>query len=394
MNTVTADMHLMNCFGKWPIRLVKGQGNKVWDDAGKEYLDFTSGIAVNALGHVPPTVAKRLHEQIDTLWHSTNLVHHPLQEELAKKLSELSGLDRAFFCNSGAEANEAAIKLARRYMQKVKGEERYEIITFDQSFHGRTLATLTATGQAKFWEGFLPLPEGFTHVPYNDYHAIEQAVSNKTCAVMLELVQGEGGVHPAEVEWVKAIRKLCDQHGALLIIDEVQTGMGRTGEWFAYQQYGIKPDIISIAKALGSGFPVGAILATEEVSQGFAPGTHGTTFGGNQLAMTAGLATVETMMNEDILEKVKSLHQILFAKLQQLQASLPQKIVTVRGSGLLLGIEIQQSAADVVTYVREQHGILILTAGAQVIRLLPSYITTEAEIERVTQALQDALTKL
>jgi len=391
MSTVTTAAHLMNTYPKWPIRPVKGQGNRVWDDKGREYLDATSGIGVNALGHVPPTVAKRLHEQVDTLWHASNLVEHPLQEQLAEKLAAISGLDRAFFCNSGAEANEAAIKLARRYMQKVKGEERYEIITFKQSFHGRTLATLTATGQEKVKEGFLPLPEGFVHLPYNDVQAAQEAISPKTCAVMLELVQGEGGVNPAEEAWVKELRKLCDTHGALLIIDEIQTGMGRTGEWFSFQHYGIKPDIISVAKALGSGFPVGAILATEEVAQGFTPGTHGTTFGGNPLAMVAGIATVETMIAEQAPAKVKALHQQLMTRLQTIQQGHPDKVKAIRGKGLLLGLETAQPAADLITYIREQHSILLLVAGPQVVRLLPSYITTEDEIEKIAAALEDAI---
>lgn len=391
MSTVASTAHLMNNYAKWPIRLVKGEGNRVWDEQGQEYLDFTSGIGVTALGHVPPTVAARLHEQVDTLWHSSNLVEHPLQEQLAEKLSNISGLDRALFCNSGAEANEAAIKLARRYMQKVKGEHRYEIITFHQSFHGRTLATLTATGQEKVKDGFLPLPEGFIHLPYNDASALQGAISDKTCAIMLELVQGEGGVHPADEAWVKELAKLCDQYGVLLIIDEIQTGMGRTGEWFAFQHYGIKPDIITVAKALGSGFPVGAVLAAEEVAQAFTPGTHGTTFGGNQLAMAAGIATVETMVAEQAPAKAKALHQSLFARLQAVQQAHPDKVKAVRGKGLLLGLEVTQQAADVITYIREEHGILLLVAGPHVVRLLPSYVTTEAEIEKAIHALQDAI---
>jgi len=393
MNTVSETMHMMNNYARWPIRLVKGQGNRVWDEAGNEYLDFTSGIAVTSLGHVPPAVAARLHQQLDTLWHCSNLYEQPLQEQLAGMLSRLSGLDRAFFCNSGAEANEAAIKLARRYMQKVRGEERFEIITFQQSFHGRTLATLTATGQEKVKDGFAPLPAGFTTIPYNDREALEQAITGQTCAVMLELVQGEGGVHPADPEWVKALVQLAKQHGALIIVDEIQTGIGRTGNWFAFQQYGLQPDIVSLAKALGSGFPVGAILAAETVAAGFVPGSHGSTFGGNPLAMAAGIATLEEMEASNVLEQVNRLHQRLVGKLQEIQLEVPDKVTAVRGSGLLLGVETTLPAAEVITYARQQ-GVLFLSAGPNVIRLLPSFITTAEEIERACAVLAEAFRNL
>lgn len=393
MSTVAAPLHLMNTYSKWPIRLVKGEGNRVWDDQGNEYLDFVSGIAVTSLGHVHPKVTKRLHEQLDTLWHCSNLMHVPQQEVLAQKLCGLSGLGRAFFCNSGAEANEGLIKLARRYAQKVKGTGRYEIITFQQSFHGRTLATLTATGQDKVKDGFGPLPDGFVTVPYNDLEAVRAAVTEKTCAVMLELVQGEGGVHPAEEPFVKGLRQLCDEHGLLLLVDEIQTGIGRTGTWFAFQQYGIKPDAISLAKALGNGFPIGAVVATEEAAQAFAPGTHGTTFGGNPLAMTAAIATLETMEEERVLERVGGLHRQLVSGLEKLRAEYPGKVTAVRGKGLLLGVEVTVPASSVVDYAREK-GVLVLLAGPQVVRLLPSFVTTEEEVNRVIAVLGEAVEKL
>jgi acetylornithine/N-succinyldiaminopimelate aminotransferase len=386
----TASVHLMNNYAKWPIKLVKAKGNRIWDEQGKEYLDFTSGIGVTSLGHVPPAVAKALHEQLDTLWHCSNLFHIPLQAELAGKLAQLSGLDRAFFCNSGAEANEALIKLARRYAQKVKNEARHEVITFQQSFHGRTLATLTATGQEKVKDGFSPLPEGFKTVPYNDIDALREAVSEKTCAILLELVQGEGGVYPADPLWVKQVRQLCEEKGILLLIDEIQTGIGRTGSWFAFQQYGIKPDAISLAKALGSGFPVGAILATEQVASAFSPGTHGSTFGGNPLAMAAGIATLTTMEQENILERVNRLHTALIGRLEQIRSSFPEKVLQVRGRGLLLGMELNQPAADILGHAREK-GLLLLQAGPQVIRFLPSFITTEAEIDQAAAILSEAI---
>ncbi|GED67609.1 acetylornithine aminotransferase [Brevibacillus reuszeri] len=390
MSTVTAPMHLMNNYARWPISLVKGQGNQVWDDTGKQYLDFTSGIAVTSLGHVPPKVTAKLHEQLDTLWHCSNLVHVPQQGVLAEKLSRLSGLDQAFFCNSGAEANEGLIKLARRYAQKIKGNDRYEIITFEQSFHGRTLATLTATGQDKVKDGFSPLPQGFVTVPYNDLAAVQAAITDKTCAIMLELVQGEGGVHPAEEAWVKALRELCDAHGLLLLVDEIQTGVGRTGTWFAFQQYDVKPDAISLAKGLGSGFPIGAVVATKEVAEAFAPGTHGTTFGGNPLAATAGIATLETMEEENILNKVAHIHSLLMKELEQLKAEHPDKVSTIRGKGLLLGVELTIPAADAVAYAREK-GVILLMAGPQVVRLLPSFVTTEEEVKHAIAVLREAL---
>lgn len=392
MNTATEPIHLMNNYARWPISLVKGQGNQVWDDQGKQYLDFTSGIAVTSLGHVPPKVTAKLHQQLDTLWHCSNLFHIPQQAVLSEKLSKLSGLDSAFFCNSGAEANEALIKIARRYAQKVKGTGRFEIITFSQSFHGRTLATLTATGQDKVKDGFAPLPTGFATVPYNDLAAVEAAITDNTCGIMLELVQGEGGVHPAEEAWVQGLRKLCDEHGLLLLVDEIQTGIGRTGTWFAFQQYGVKPDAISLAKGLGSGFPIGAIVATSEVAQAFAPGTHGTTFGGNPLAMTAGIATLETMEEEHILERVGQIEKQLLAGLHKLQADHPTKVVAVRGKGLLVGVELAIPSADVISFAREQ-SVILLSAGPNVLRLLPSFITTQAEIDQVISVIDKALTQ-
>lgn len=390
MSTATASTHLMNNYAKWPIQIVKGAGNIVWDDQGKEYLDFTSGIAVTSLGHVPPRVAKRLHEQIDTLWHCSNLFHIPQQEKLASMLSELSGLDQVFFCNSGAEANEALIKIARRYAQKVKNQQRYEIITFQHSFHGRTMATLTATGQDKVKDGFAPLPGGFVTIPYNDSEALLGAVTDQTCAIMLELIQGEGGVHAADPAWVKEIRRLCDEKGILLLVDEIQTGIGRTGSWFAYQQYDIKPDVISLAKGLGSGFPIGAIVAKEEAASAFAPGTHGTTFGGNPLAMAAGIATLENILEENLLPRVQELHKCLIEHVEKLKQAYPQTILEVRGKGLLIGVELNRPVADILEYAR-QHGVLLLQAGPQVIRLLPSFITTEIEMEQAMNVLTAAI---
>lgn len=376
-------------YGRWPISIVKGEGNYLWDDQGKKYLDLVSGIAVTSLGNVPPKVKARLQEQLDRLWHCSNLFHIPQQEALAEKLVSLTCGQRAFFCNSGAEANEAAIKLARRYAQRVLNEDRYEVITFTQSFHGRTLATLTATGQDKVKDGFSPLPEGFKTVPYNDSQALREAITDKTIAIMLEMVQGEGGVNPADPAFVAEIKALSIEHNLLVIVDEVQTGIGRTGKWFAYQHYDIEPDIITMAKGLGSGFPIGAIVGKEKLAEAFGPGTHGTTFGGNPLAATAGLATLETIEEEGYLQKVNEMGEYLGTRLEELKASYPQ-IVEVRGKGLLVGIEMDGSVGDLLSALREE-GILLLMAGPNVIRILPPFTITKGEIDEAVQTLAKVL---
>ncbi|GED15694.1 acetylornithine transaminase [Aneurinibacillus migulanus] len=381
--------HLFPNYGRWPIRIIKGEGNYLWDEAGNRYLDFVAGIAVTSLGNVPPQVKAKVQEQLDTLWHCSNLFEIPVQEQVAEKLTSLTCGNRAFFCNSGAEANEAAVKLARRYMQKIKQQPRYEIITFKQSFHGRTLATLTATGQAKVKDGFDPLPEGFVTVPYNDKEALTAAVTEKTCAIMLELIQGEGGVHPASTEFVDHIKGICAEHGLLLIVDEVQTGIGRTGKWFAYQHYDIEPDIITIAKGLGSGFPIGAIVGKEELAEAFSPGTHGTTFGGNPLACATALATLETIEDNGYLARVEELGAYFIKKLNGL-ADRRTDIVGVRGKGLMIGVELASEAAPVVAKMRESH-ILLLQAGPNVLRLLPPFTIEKDEIDLAMQTLEEAL---
>lgn len=384
--------HLFSNYARWPVHIVRGEGSYVWDDQGRRYLDFISGIAVTSLGHAPAAVKDRLKKQLDTLWHCSNLFHIPVQEELADKLAQVSGMDRVFFCNSGAEANEGAIKLARRYAHKVLNSERYEIISFQHSFHGRTLATLTATGQEKVKDGFQPLPAGFVSVPYNDLDAFKQAINENTCAVLLELVQGEGGVHPADPSWIQEVARVCQENGLLLMVDEIQTGIGRTGTWFAYQQYGIQPDVVTAAKGLGSGFPVGAVLAVEKVAEAFSPGSHGTTFGGNPLAMAAGLATLETMESESLLDRVNEMGEYLLGKLQQLAQSSPL-VVQARGKGLLLGLELTVPAEKVYTAAREK-GLLVLGAGPQVLRILPSFIVTKEEIDTAVEVLGDVLEEL
>ncbi|MED1467169.1 acetylornithine transaminase [Bacillus salipaludis] len=386
--SVSLESPLMATYNRFQVTLVKGKGSYVWDDKGTQFLDFTSGIATCNLGHVPDSVKEKLEEQVQNLWHCSNLYNIPNQQELAALLTENSCGDQVFFCNSGAEANEAAIKLARRYAQKVKGTDSYEVVTFEQSFHGRTLATLSATGQEKIQQGFLPLVQGFRYLPFNDNEAIEQLAEIKPAAVLLELVQGEGGVIPANKEWVKKLEHICKSNDILLMVDEIQTGIGRTGTLFAYEQYEIEPDVISVAKGLGSGFPIGAIIAKEKVAKAFEPGSHGSTFGGNPLATAAGVATITYIVKSDVLSKAGEISSYLDEKLQ----SLTEKysfIKDVRGKGLLKGIVIDVNAAEVVQKaIGEQ--LLILTAGPNVIRVLPPLTATIEEVNEFITKLEKA----
>jgi len=371
---------LFPTYGRYPYTLVKGEGSRLWDDQGKEYLDFASGLAVTNLGHVPPRVKERLVRQLDELWHVSNLFHIPNQEKLAALLTRHSCADAVFFCNSGAEANEAAIKLARRYYHKVLGQEKHEIITFHQSFHGRTLATLTATGQDKVKDGFHPLPEGFVYAPYNDAAALERLIGERTCAIMLELVQAEGGVIPAEPEFVREVARLCRERGLLLIVDEVQTGMGRTGKLFAYEHYGIEPDIFTLAKGLGSGFPIGAMLGKAKLIDAFTPGSHASTFGGTPIATAAAIATVEQMLEDNLPERVARMGEYLMGQLSAKLAENPL-VKQVRGMGLLIGIECAQPAAEMIADIHRA-GLFVVPAGPNVIRLLPNFLVTREEIDR------------
>lgn len=383
---------VMSAYGRFPITVVKGKGSYVWDDEGKKYLDYTAGIAVLALGHVPDAVETVLKKQLDTLWHCSNLFHIASQEKLAAMLTDLSCCDQVFFCNSGAEANEGAIKLARRYAHLIKHKENGHIVTFDHSFHGRTMATLTATAQEKIQNGFGPLVPGFRYLPYNSEEAIQAIAGDPDCiAVMLEMVQGEGGVLPADETWVKALSKVCGEKGILLIVDEVQTGIGRTGTLFAYEQYGIEPDVVTVAKALGSGIPIGAVLAKKEVSQVFTPGTHGSTFGGNPFATAAGVATLEAFEKQNVLEQCSKNAASLTNKLNELKEKHPDAIQSVRGKGLLIGVATFAPAIDIVNQMREKHQVLILTAGKNVLRILPPLITNENEINYFINALDQVL---
>ncbi|GIO67598.1 acetylornithine transaminase [Paenibacillus cookii] len=372
-------------YARYPISLVKGQGSWLWDDQGNKYLDFMSGIAVTNLGHAPEKVTAKLKGQLDQLWHVSNLFHIPNQEKAAALLTANSCADAVFFCNSGAEANEAAIKLARRYHQKVKGTDRYEIITFFQSFHGRTLATLTATGQDKVKDGFLPLPAGFKSVPLHDLDALKAAITDHTAAVMLELVLAEGGVLPVEEGFVRGIQELCKEHGLLLIIDEVQTGMGRTGKLFAHEHYGIEPDIFTLAKGIASGFPTGAMLGKAFLRDAFSAGSHGSTFGGTPIATAAVIATIETMLEDRLPQRAEEMGAYLKEQLTEKLAGNPH-VKAVRGLGLLVGIECAEPVGDLVLE-GQKRGLLFITAGPNVIRLLPNLYVTKEEIDQAVSII-------
>lgn len=378
---------VMATYGRFPVTLVKGKGSYVWDDQGTQFLDFTSGIATCNLGHVPDVVKTKLEKQLQNLWHCSNLYNIPNQQELAALLTANSCGDQVFFCNSGAEANEAAIKLARRYAQKVKGTDSFEVITFQQSFHGRTLATLSATGQEKIQQGFAPLVQGFHYLPYNDLTALEQLNRIQPAAVLLELIQGEGGVIPAAPEWVKKLANICKENDILLMVDEIQTGIGRTGTLFAYEQYGIEPDVISIAKGLGSGFPIGAIIAKEKAAKAFEPGTHGSTFGGNPLATAAGVATLTHIIESNLLEEVNELSEFLDQHLNEIKDKY-SFIKEIRGTGLLKGIVVELDALEIVKKAIEKQ-LLILTAGPNVVRILPPLTATKEEIDEFIKKLED-----
>lgn len=380
---------LLPTYARFPLALVKGEGSRVWDDQGKEYLDFISGIAVTNLGHAPARVKEALVKQLDELWHVSNLFRIPNQEEAGKLLTDNSCGDAVFFCNSGAEANEAAIKLARRYQQLVQNNGRFEIITFEQSFHGRTLATLTATGQSKVKEGFAPLPAGFKTIPLNDLKLLEEAVTEQTAAIMLELVQAEGGIHPVDREYIHAVQALCQREGILLIVDEIQTGMGRTGKLFAYEHFGIEPDIFTLAKGLGSGFPVGAMVAKEKLREGFTAGSHGSTFGGTPIATAVVKATLETMVEDGIPAKAAEAGEYLMRRLREELSGVPF-VRDVRGLGLLVGIECAGPVSSVLAEAQAK-GLLVLSAGPNVVRLLPNLLVTNDEIEEAIAILTELL---
>ena len=384
---------VMNNYGRFPLTLVRGNGCRVEDDQGRSYLDFVAGIAVNTLGHAHPRLSKAICQQAQTMLHCSNLYHIPQQQRLAARLAQLSGLERAFFCNSGAEANEAAIKLARKFFYDQQPDTpRHTIITATRSFHGRTLTTVAATGQEKVKTGFAPLPQGFVHVPLNDIDALTEAVDATTAAILLEPLQGEGGVNPAEPDYLRAVRALCDQRGLLLMLDEVQTGIGRTGTMFAFEQAGIVPDVLTLAKGLGGGVAIGAMLAREEVAASFAPGSHGSTFGGNPLACCAANCVLDVIEAEGLLANCMEMGNKLRDGLQHLArlGSAKGQTMAVRGSGLLLGLDCGQPVMELIDDCR-QRGLLLLAAGSNVLRLLPPLIVADHEIEEALDTITAAL---
>ncbi len=380
------DKYFLHTYGRQPIVIDHAHGVKVYDIEGNEYLDFFAGIAVNNVGQTNQKVVSAIQKQAEKLIHCSNIYYNVPAAELAEKLANLSDFNKVFFSNSGAEANEAAIKLARKYTGKG------EIITALNSFHGRTMLTVTATGQDKFSKPFKPVPPGFKYVPYNNIKAMEDAIGDDTCAIMLEIVQGEGGVNVIDKEYVKAVEKLCHDNNILLIIDEVQTGIGRCGSLFAYQQYGIKPDIMSLAKGLGGGFPIGATLATDKVSGGFEPGDHGSTFGGNPLACAAANAVIEIIEEEELIENSKKMGQYTIDKLNALKEKY-EFIVDVRGLGLLIGIELSRNGGDIVDKMRDK-GVLINCTADKVLRLAPALIINEENIDTMVQVLDEVLSEI
>ena len=381
--------YVANTYARYPIALVRGEGCRVWDADGKAYLDFVAGIAVCALGHGHPRLLRAMTEQARRLLHVSNLYHIEPQARLAELLCRHSFADRAFFCNSGAEANEAALKLARKYAKERFSSDRTEVITMDGSFHGRTLATVSATAQEKYHKGFEPLVPGFRYVPFNDLRAVELAVDARTAAILVEPIQGEGGVRVAADGYLAGLRRICDARGTLLMFDEVQTGLGRTGTLFAYQQDGVQPDILTLAKALAGGIPMGAMLAREEVMAAFTPGSHAATFGGNPFASAVALETVQTILEDDLPARAARVGARTLDRLRALQARLPL-IKAVRGRGLLIGIEVAADAKGLVAKCRER-GLLILTAGDTVLRLVPPLILGEAEADEGLAILEGVL---
>jgi len=375
----------MKTYGRYPIVPVKGAGCRLWDVDGKEYLDFLGGVAVNNLGHCHPKVVAALQKQAAELIHCSNYYQIPQQIELAELLCNHSFADKAFFCNSGAEANEAAIKLARKYSRDTYGPERYEIITAAESFHGRTMATVSATGQEKVQRFFDPLLHGFKHVPFDDVAALEAAVTSTTCAVMLEPIQGEGGINMPSPGYFEAVRELCDRHGLLLIFDEVQVGMGRTGKLFAYEHFGVTPDIMTLAKALAGGAPIGTMLARDKFAAAFVPGTHGSTFGGNPLVCAAAIATVRTILEDGLLNRCEEIGEYLTGELEILGRKYPF-VTEVRGVGLMIGMALSIPAGDIVKKGHDR-GLLLNVTHDTVLRFVPALVVTKQEINAMIAIL-------
>ena len=388
--TQLTDQYVMKTYGRLPIAFVRGEGCRLWDADGKEYLDFLAGISVLGTGHCHPKVVAAIREQAGLLMHTSNLFQIEPQARLAQLLCEHSCADKVFFCNSGAEANEAAIKLARKWAGLHLAEGQRTIITALKSFHGRTLAAVTATGQEKYHAPFAPLPGGFDYVPYDDLEALTARVDDTVCAVMLEPIIGEGGILVPSDGYLQAVRALCDDRGILLIFDEVQTGLGRTGTLFGYEQFGVEPDIFTLAKALGGGFPIGACLAKDGVAEAFEPGNHASTFGGNHLACAAGLAAVGVIVEQDLAGNAARLGKLLKDELLALSAEIPL-IAGVRGRGLLLGLELSEPRGGAVEAACREAGLIINKLSDQLLRLAPPLILTEAEAHEALGVLSTVL---
>lgn len=390
------DQYLVPTYAPAPFVPVRGEGSRVWDQAGRELIDLSGGIAVNSLGHAHPALVQALTEQAANLWHVSNIYTNEPAIRLARQLTQATFADRAFFCNSGAEANEAAFKLARRYAHDRFGPEKYEIISAVNSFHGRTFFTVSVAGQPKYSDGFGPRPEGISHVPFNDLAALEAQISDKTCAVVLEPIQGESGILPADQAYLEGVRRLCDKHNALLIFDEVQTGVGRTGELYAYQMYGVVPDILSSAKGLGGGFPIGAILTTDEVAKHFAVGVHGTTFGGNPLACAVASKVLDIVNQRALLDSVK----VRFTQFKSAVQRMGEQygvFENVRGAGLLIGAVTSaawKGKAGDIRQAAENEGVMVLVAGPDVVRFAPSLLLTDEEMNEGLARFERALVAL
>lgn len=376
---------LLKNYNRLPVEFVKGEGSFLFDANGKKYLDFLSGIAVTSFGHAHPHITKAAHDQVDKIWHTSNLFEISLQEKVAQKLTGQSKLSKVFFCNSGTEANEAAIKFARKF-----GNGRSSIITALGGFHGRTMGSLSASAQYKLWQGFYPLTPGFVHVPYNDIDAINDSINEHTVAVMVEPIQGENGVIVPSKDYMKKLRAICDANDLLLIVDEVQTGIGRTGKYFAYQWAGIQPDIITIAKGIANGLPLGAVICSEKVAEVIRPGDHGSTFGGNPVSLAAALAVTE-LLTEDVLKKIQQLGESLMNGIKNLQL---EKVKDVRGYGLMVGIEFDPSI-NVKDFMKEllENGVVTGTSGNNTLRLLPPFVITQKEIDLFLLTLSKVVDK-
>ncbi len=383
-----SDKYIANTYSRFPIVITKGKGCNVWDADGKEYLDFVAGLAVCNLGHCHPKVVKAIQEQAERLIHVSNLYYIEPQARLAELLCKNSFAEKAFFCNSGAEANEAAIKLTRRYF-KDKGENKFQIITMEKSFHGRTMATLAATGQKKFQAGFEPLLEKFIYVPFDNVGAVADVITSQTAAVMVEPIQGEGGVNLPSENYLKELKALCKEKGLLLIFDEVQVGMGRTGKLFAYEHYDVTPDIMTLAKGLAGGVAIGAMLATDDVAKGFVPGTHASTFGGNPLATAAGIAAIKAVLEEGMLENCRKVGKYLLEKVSGLKGKYPF-IKEVRGKGLIIGMELTIAGADIVKACMEK-GLLINCTADKILRFIPPLVVTEKEVDEMMEIFTQVL---